>query len=740
MAAVLDELVLALDIESKDFTAGEQVVHAALDRLTAAMERVADVFEQGQKQASDALAKTGDDADKAARETEAAGERTGKALKKTGADADKTAAGMEQAGKRTSTAITDTGKKAEKTAKGMEQAGKRASKFFSGIRTQILALAGVTLTLGGLKSLVTGFAGDLNQLSISSDAFGMKAKHLDGWKRAGQANGVNAEEITGAFSRINDAKAAFNSNKSFDPALQELFNVAARAGVRIDLAHESTEDIMRKLAVIFPRLTKPEQTAYGNALGFSYAGQQFLGSGHALKDVDEFTSRSQVTPERIALARKLRKELVELDQTWSNIGMTIGTALMPYALEFSHWLEKLGDWMQQHPEEVNKFFTKLQAKIDWFTDQMKALIPQINEGIKAVGGWKNVIELLIGLKVVSWVWRLIGAFKGLRGGLVGPTGLIASLLMLEDLVVKPLETKYPWLKNNAAADFLNNPPLTDEFDKWGKAFHTWLRETTGINLPRGDGYEQGGPTWGTMGDAYSRWNNKLNHYLPEWLGGAADNVWSSEEPEQHAQSVKRPHPTLAGERLLNRLQPVLTGLEEKYNLPPGLLRSVAITESGGEQYAVSRAGAMGPWQFMPKTAKEFGLNGYDVFDPEKAADAAARKLGGLLQFFHGDLAKALAAYNWGEGNVQRKGLAAAPEETRNYVPRVLANLPQPGAAMAVQSRHPAPVSQSTVTETTHIGTLNVTTASDNVKGITDDARRRIRNSALVSAYSSGVTV
>ncbi|ECB6910053.1 hypothetical protein DEI02_15020 [Salmonella enterica subsp. enterica serovar Freetown] len=211
MAAVLDELVLALDIESKDFTAGEQAAHAALDRLTAAMERVADVFELGQKQASNALAKTGSDADKAARETEAAGERTGKALKKTGSDADKTAAGMEQAGKRAGDAIANTGKKAEKTAKRMEAAGKRASTFFSGIRTQILALAGVTLTLGGIKSLVTGFAGDLNRLSISSDAFGMKAKHLDGWIRAGQANGADAGEITGAFSRITDAKAAFKA-------------------------------------------------------------------------------------------------------------------------------------------------------------------------------------------------------------------------------------------------------------------------------------------------------------------------------------------------------------------------------------------------------------------------------------------------------------------------------------------------------------------------------------------------
>lgn len=106
---------------------------------------------------------------------------------------------MEQAGKRTGDAIANTGKKAEKTAKRMEAAGKRASTFFSGIRTQILALAGVTLTLGGIKSLVTGFAGDLNRLSISSDAFGMKAKHLDGWIRAGQANGADAGEITGAF-------------------------------------------------------------------------------------------------------------------------------------------------------------------------------------------------------------------------------------------------------------------------------------------------------------------------------------------------------------------------------------------------------------------------------------------------------------------------------------------------------------------------------------------------------------
>ncbi|EKC4346929.1 lytic transglycosylase domain-containing protein [Salmonella enterica subsp. enterica] len=698
MAAVLDELVLALDIESRDFTAGEQAAHAALDRLTAAMERVADVFDQGQKQAGEALAKTGSDATKAAQETENAGKRTGEA-------------------------ITDTGKKAQKTAEGMESAGKRAATFFSSIRTQVLALAGVTLTLSGIKNLVTGTADSLSRLGTASTAFGMKATHLDGWRRAAQANAVDPEEITGAFSRLTNAKGNWDSGKAVDPVMAELFQTMARAGVNFDPA-ESPENIMRKLAEIFPRLTKGEQIAYGNSLGFSYAGQQFLSSGHALRDVDDFTSRSQVTPERIQQARELQRALVELDQVWSNIGLTIGTMLMPYALDFSHWLEKLGDWMQQHPEEVGKFFTELTNKIEWLTDKVKELTPKINECVKAVGGWKTVLELLIGLQVASWVWKVFGAFRAL-GGLKLPIWLMALIKYGEyayqdrENIKDSAESSWSYTKRNigdalAAAGIKTDIGRRDVSEV--RNHPHWLDWLLGPGKVIRE-YRANGVVYG-------------NNIQPDIPGA---------EPEQHAQSVKRPRPTKAGEALLGWLQPKLSQLEAKYNLPPGLLRSVAIAESGGNQFAVSRAGAMGLFQFMPQTAKEFGLRGNDAFDPEKSADAAARKLGGLMRFFHGDLARALAAYNWGEGNVQRKGLAAAPEETRNYIPRVLANLPHPGAAMAVQSRHPAPVSQSTVTETTHIGTLNVTTTSDNVKGITDDARRRIRSSALVSVYSSGVT-
>ncbi|MEL5559019.1 lytic transglycosylase domain-containing protein, partial [Serratia ureilytica] len=115
----------------------------------------------------------------------------------------------------------------------------------------------------------------------------------------------------------------------------------------------------------------------------------------------------------------------------------------------------------------------------------------------------------------------------------------------------------------------------------------------------------------------------------------------------------RPQPTKAGEEMLAWLQPKLSKLEETFGLPAGLLRSMVITESGGDTQAISKAGAKGPFQFMPGTAKDFGLVGDDVFDPEKSAYAAARYMSQLLKMFDGDLGKALAAYNWGQGNVER---------------------------------------------------------------------------------------
>ncbi|HGW6092713.1 TPA: transglycosylase SLT domain-containing protein [Serratia marcescens] len=643
MAMVLDELVLALGIDDKNFSAGEQAVVAGLDRLTAVMENVAQAFDTGEKKSSEALDKTG--------------------------------------------------KKADKTAKDMEASGKKAASFFSSIRAQVLALAGVTLSLGGLKSFVTGFTSNLNQLATAADAFGMSAKSLDGWTKAGEAFGVSANEIVGAFSRINDAKARLKSGLGLDPQLQSLLLAANQAGANIDLGRDGTEDIVRKLAAAFPNLNKDQQQAYGSELGYGYAAQQWFGSGHALRDVDRFTARSGVDDQSIAAARKFRQQWAEISQAFEKTGYILFNALLPYIKQFNAWLNDLANWMAQHPDEIK-------AAVQGVFDVLSNIVGVAGEAANAVGGWQNAILLLVSASVGG---KLLSLFKGLSGALMGPAGLIAALVALEEFVIKPLEEKYPALKNNPVADALNNLPFSDKVEGWGKSAHDWVKDTFGINLPRGDGYGQG------------------------------------QAPTQFAQSVRRPQPTKAGEEMLAWLQPKLSKLEETFGLPAGLLRSMVITESGGDTQAVSKAGAKGPFQFMPGTAKDFGLVGDDVFDPEKSAHAAARYMSQLLKMFDGDLGKALAAYNWGQGNVERKGLGAAPQETREYVPKVLSNLPQPGAGMAAQARQPVGGSQSTITETTHIGTLQVNSPANSTKGIIDDARQKINRSSLVGAYASGVS-
>lgn len=84
----------------------------------------------------------------------------------------------------------------------------------------------------------------------------------------------------------------------------------------------------------------------------------------------------------------------------------------------------------------------------------------------------------------------------------------------------------------------------------------------------------------------------------------------------------------------------------------------------------SRAGAMGIAQFMPATARdELGSEGA-ALDPYTAIPGAARYLAKLYRKA-GNWTGALAAYNWGIGNVQRRGIAAAPAETVDYFKTIL---------------------------------------------------------------------
>lgn len=118
-----------------------------------------------------------------------------------------------------------------------------------------------------------------------------------------------------------------------------------------------------------------------------------------------------------------------------------------------------------------------------------------------------------------------------------------------------------------------------------------------------------------------------------------------------------------------QLKDTIAKASAKYNVNPALLSALLKQESGFKQTARSSAGAQGIAQFMPATAKRYGV---DTSDPVSSIYGAAHYLSDNLNRFGGDEAKALAAYNAGEGAVAKYGGVPPYKETQNYVKSILA--------------------------------------------------------------------
>jgi len=105
-----------------------------------------------------------------------------------------------------------------------------------------------------------------------------------------------------------------------------------------------------------------------------------------------------------------------------------------------------------------------------------------------------------------------------------------------------------------------------------------------------------------------------------------------------------------------------------------LIRAVIAEESGARPCAVSWKGAQGMMQLMPATSEQFGVK--DPFDPRQNVEAGTKLLKQLLTKYNNDVSLALAAYNAGEGRVDRDGGVPQIPETQNYVNDIQSKLPK----------------------------------------------------------------
>jgi soluble lytic murein transglycosylase-like protein len=131
----------------------------------------------------------------------------------------------------------------------------------------------------------------------------------------------------------------------------------------------------------------------------------------------------------------------------------------------------------------------------------------------------------------------------------------------------------------------------------------------------------------------------------------------------------------AGVARIQALAPLMAEVARRHDIDPLLLHAVAHIESRHQAQAISPAGARGLMQVMPATGRSLGVAEADraLLTPEANLEASARYLKRLQARFGNDLPLVLAAYNAGEGAVERHGRRVPPfAETQAYVRNVLA--------------------------------------------------------------------
>jgi len=119
---------------------------------------------------------------------------------------------------------------------------------------------------------------------------------------------------------------------------------------------------------------------------------------------------------------------------------------------------------------------------------------------------------------------------------------------------------------------------------------------------------------------------------------------------------------------------LIHAVARRHDLNPELVAAMVRCESSFDPRAESPQGARGLLQLMPATAERFGVSYLELHDPEVNLEAGARYISWLADRFDDDLPRVLAAFNSGEGTVDRFGGVPPYRETREYIERIFTEL------------------------------------------------------------------
>ena len=614
---------------------------------------------------------------------------------------------------------------AKNTAKEMAEQGKKAASFFSSIKTELLALTGVTVTAGGLISFVKSTTSGLMDLSIQSKALGLSARELDGWSKSAEAAGSSAEKISASLQGFQGAIQGARVGDYSSSIFGGLAQLNALTGQNFDVWGQDASSLAKTSLDALRKISDPNlRRQVGLSLGFDDATLQRNQEGKFLPDVDRLTKSSGITDASTKGAKEFTAAWAELGQNLDTVKNQIYVGLIPtirdlngLLIEWSSGNAKSSSFFKELKRDINDI-TGIDLGSWTLSGDLRNLKDNFSMLGKVLNHLGNALNELNNGNFSKAADEFKKAWYGTEDG--KPTGNDAL-----PGVTKAAEQALK--KNGGTLDF--KPDQDSAYlSPQQQATQKMLDAVKFQPLPEQRRQQQ---------DERDYWESTKN-----LLSKIADALISpagaaTMQPDTSGYQPNVPLNAQAarlgakGKAFLQAMAGEFGALEGKYGLPAALLSSVAGTESGGDPFAVSPKGAKGPFQFMDGTARDLGLKGMDVYDPHKSADAAARYLRYLLDATGGDLEKALASYNWGLGNVQKKGMDNLPSETRNYVPKVMAGM-RPGAGMAVDRAMPG---QSGATYQFY-GT-KITTQAQNVEQLTSDIKKHGDNRVMLLAGYSG---
>jgi soluble lytic murein transglycosylase-like protein len=169
---------------------------------------------------------------------------------------------------------------------------------------------------------------------------------------------------------------------------------------------------------------------------------------------------------------------------------------------------------------------------------------------------------------------------------------------------------------------------------------------------------------------FEYWSNTEKRWkpIPPISSGTLRRANQAVAEVQRAVRVEPAAGKPAGPVTFAEIDRIIESAAARHHVDPNLVRAVIKVESNFNPSAVSRKGAMGLMQLMPATARRFNVN--NPFDPRQNVEAGVQHLKRLLDNFGGDVGLSLAAYNAGEGAVNRRNGVPPYRETQFYLRRV----------------------------------------------------------------------